>query len=75
MKNHDSKQRNILPDELNILYLLCKCVSLSKKEDIHVFDDLHSMLIYSNDCIVFQFNEKSLHKQSNIFKLGISLFL
>ena len=33
------------------------------------------MFINSNDCIVFQLNEKSLHIQSKNFKLGVPLFL
>ena len=33
------------------------------------------MFINSNDCIVFQLNEKSLHMQSKVFKLGVPLFL
>ena len=33
------------------------------------------MFINSTDCIVFQLNEKSLHIQSKIFKLGVPLFL
>ena len=57
--------RNILPDELNVFL----------KDDILVFDDIQSMFINSNNCIVFQLNEKSLHIQSKIFKLGVSLFL
>ena len=57
--------RNILPDELNVFL----------KDDTLVFDDIQSMFINSNHCIVFQINEKSLHIQSKIFKLGVSLFL
>ena len=57
--------RNILPDALNVFL----------KDDTLVFDDIQSMFIISNDCIVFQLNEKSLHIQSKIFKLGVPLFL
>ena len=57
--------RNIQQNELNVIL----------KDEILVIDDIQSMFINSNYCIVFQLYEKSLHIESNIFKLGVPLFL